>query len=433
MISILLGALVGLERAFTSKDDNNSHKLLGGVRTFSLLSFMGCLSGYLDSNGFPGAMLLSFIAVILLTSISYFISYNKENERGITTEISILVTFCIGIIVHKGHYVSAVALSVLIVFILYLKKSMDALTRKINQEDIRSTLKFLIITFIILPLFDPHFAFYIRDIDIIKTLVDYPEEIRDIVLLNPWNVWLMVVLISGISFTGYCAIKIIGPRRGLGISGLLGGLVSSTATAITFSRKSKDTDWLSDSLSFAVIVACSTMFPRVLFEVAVLNATLLKSVWLPIVIMTSSGFAYSVFLWKKSDPNRIDDTSVTNPFNIFPAVKFAILYSIIVFATRLLEKTLGDQSLFIISFISGLADVDAITITLCQISRESPESLRHASTGITLATFANTLLKASFAIAIGSHSFRKRVAPGFIIIILSGVLGLFIANVLNFI
>jgi len=430
LISLILGALLGFERAFSFRVEENEDDVLGGIRTFSLISLLGCLSGFLYTKFGTAAFALAFGAIIILTAISYYISFSKYKERGITTEISLIICFVIGAIVFQRIYALAVFLTVLVVMVLYLKRYMERLTNLFDRDDILAVLKFGIITFVVLPLLDPKFALYIKDIAGASQLFKAYPTVLAVEIINPYTVWLMVVLISGIGFTGFLAIKILGSRKGIGLTGFLGGLVSSTATTVTFAKRSIEEKGLSLPFSLAILLACSTMFPRVLVEVLIVNYNILPTLVIPIGLMAICGFSVCFFLWKKSGTEKSDEVPLKNPFNIMPAVKFGLLYAFIVFLTRIVGDMAGDSGLYIVSALSGLTDVDAITLTMSQISKADPSKTSQATIAITLAAFSNTIMKTGMAVALGSKELRKYILIGMGFVLLGGVAGLVIVAIL---
>lgn len=424
-VALMLGALLGFERAFTSKLYVDPDDVLGGIRTFSLVALFGCVAAFLDAQIGHGILLASYLGVIMLTSLSYAISYYKQNERGITTEISLMLTFSIGVIVQLKMFTLAAAIAITAAIVLYLKGTTRNLTQRLESDDIRAVLKFAIITFVVLPLFDPAFSLSLGDVTPLRGFFErLSPALTTIELINPHTVWLMVVLISGIGFTGYIATKLLGSRKGIGLTGLLGGLVSSTATTLEFSKRSRDAESLSLPFALAVLLACSTMFPRVLVEVLIINPALLGSLAVTMGFMAVAGAGVSFVLWKKSGSEKTEEVPLKNPFNIMPAVKFGLLYAGIVLLARIMEAMAGQNGLYAVSVLTGLTDVDAITLTMSQISRQDPSKSGQASVAITLAAFSNTIMKGLLAASIGSARLRKTAIAGFGIILLAGAAGL---------
>lgn len=425
-LSLFLGALLGFERSFTHRGESKGEDLVGGIRTYSLISLAGCISSFIDSSARPGFLIAAFCSVAGLVLIVYWVSFYRDNERGLTTEISILLCFTLGVLVQKGYVALSASITVIIMLMLYLKEYMENLSGRIEREDILAVIKFAIITFVILPVFDPGFSILLKDLTgpSLPLYTAYPA-LADMPLISPRNVWLMVVLISGIGFTGYIAIKLLGSRKGIGLTGFLGGLVSSTATTITFAKRSATEKGLSLSFSLAVLLACSTMFPRILVEVAVVNASLLKHLAITLGAMALAGFTVCFIIWRITGKEKTDDVPLANPFSITPAVKFGLLYAGIVLMTRFISVVAGDSGVYIVSILSGMTDVDAITLTMSNLSKQDPSKLGQAAVAVTLAAFSNTMMKGIMAYAIGSGNFRKGVVAGFAAIIAAGTAALF--------
>jgi uncharacterized membrane protein (DUF4010 family) len=430
IIALFLGALLGLERTFASRMDHETPDFLGGIRTYSLVSLFGSVMSFLGDLYAKEVLLLGFVAIIGMTMISYYLAFSKYNEGGITTEVSMLICFTVGVITQKNLLVLSLFITIITAVVLHLKEYLHRLSDMVEKDDIRATLVFAIITFIIL-LFDPDFTVLLKDVGMLGSgfFERYPglEEEK---VVNPYTVWLMVVLVSAIGFSGYIAIKILGPRKGIGLSGFLGGLVSSTATTVTFSKRSRECGDQGSSLSYAmaVILACSTMFPRVLLEVLVINPDLLGSLAAVMGSMAAAGFIFCFVLWKKSGDEKGDEVKYQNPFSISLALKFAVVFAAIVFISRVAEVSFGDGGIYAISVITGFSDVDPMTLTMSQISRDDPSKLNQAAIAITLAAFANTFMKGAMAVILGSKRFRKIVLLGFGIILLAGALALAVAN-----
>jgi uncharacterized membrane protein (DUF4010 family) len=241
-------------------------------------------------------------------------------------------------------------------------------------------------------------------------------------VINPYKIWLMVVLISGISFLGYVLVKIVGSRRGVGLTGLLGGLVSSTAVTLSFSQRSQKNIQLAKPFALAITIAWTVMFLRILVVVGALSLPLLRVVWLPITAACIAGMAYGTYLYfaPRLDDDD-DDVSVTNPFELGPAVTFGLLYGVILLISRAAQLYFGDTGVYISSILSGLADVDAITLSMTELSSQGTVSLETAARAITFAAMSNTVVKGSIVLSSGSTSLRRAFAPAFVLILLTGV------------
>jgi uncharacterized membrane protein (DUF4010 family) len=259
IIALFLGAVLGFGRTFTTKLDHEVEDFLGGIRTYSMVSLFGSIVSFLAEKYFPELLPLAFAGMVVLMAVSYYIGFSRHNEGGITTEMSLLICFVIGVIVQKNYLILALFTAIITAGILHAKEFLRKFTDRVEPEDIRAALKFAIITFIIL-IVNPDYTFVMKDIGVLGTkLFAWMPGLADVKVVNPYNVWLMVVLISGIGFTGYIAMKILGSRKGIGLTGFLGGLVSSTATTATFAKRAREDEGAVGHLPYAlaVLLACS--------------------------------------------------------------------------------------------------------------------------------------------------------------------------------
>jgi uncharacterized membrane protein (DUF4010 family) len=251
-VALLLGILVGLEREYSRVGEADRH--FGGIRTFTFISLLGCASAMIATERAIWFFPLAFIGMAAMVLSSYVIT-SAEGDIGLTTEITSLLVFICGALVYWEHLELGAALAVIVTLFLSLKVKLHTLAARVSDEDILATLKFAIITVIVLPLL-PNRTYGPLDV------------------LNPYNIWLMVVFISGINFIGYVLVKLMGSQHGIVLTGLLGGLVSSTAVTLGFSQRSQKEPGLGRDFALAITVASTTMFLRVLFEAYVLNQAL---------------------------------------------------------------------------------------------------------------------------------------------------------------
>ncbi len=403
-VALFIGALVGLQREHAAEGgDDRRHRLFAGVRTFTLISLTGSLAAYLtDILETPWAF-ITIIGVLGALIVAAYALIAQHGGVGMTTEVAALITALIGALCYWGELEIAVAAGVAMTALLSFKIELRGFARRITNEDIVATLKFAIITAIILPVF-PNQSFWPAPFDV----------------LNPYKIWLMVVLISGISFLGYILIKLVGSRQGIGLTGFLGGLVSSTAVTLTMAQRSQKENQLARAFAVAVIVAWTVMFARVLVEVAVTNMPLLGVVWLPIVAAGLVGLVYGLYLFLSRQGNADTDIASSNPFELGPAITFGLLYGVILLAARTAQHFFGDTGIYVSSILSGLADVDAITLSMSELSGNGTISSVTAAKAITLATMSNTVVKGGIVLSAGSASLRKALLPGFVLILVVG-------------
>jgi uncharacterized membrane protein (DUF4010 family) len=403
-IALVIGLFIGMQREFAS-DQAKEHTILAGVRTFALLAVGGSFAGLAGELSNSPAVLISVLSLLGgIVLIGYFISAWR-GDIGMTTEVAALLTIFIGLLSYWEQYTFAAAIGVSITVLLALKLELHTLSGKISREDIFATLKFAVITAIVLPI-----------------LPDRPIAFPPFDVISPYKVWLMVVFISGISFSGYVLIKLVGPRMGILLTGFLGGLASSTAVTLSFTQRSQTDKHLAKPLALAIVVAWTVMFSRVLIEVAVVNPELLMVVWLPLVASAVTALAYGLILYFSQRTEEQGNVEFSNPFELRPAITFGLLYAVVLLISNLSETYLGGTGVYLSSLLAGLTDVDAITLSLAELSKP-PDGLEHevAARGIVLAAMANTAVKGGIAIASGSVGLRKALLPGVLAMLAVGI------------
>ena len=404
-VALLIGALLGLEREFfQQKDDSPS---FAGIRTFSLIALLGAVTAFLYPEFGIIPMSISLAGLIIFTSIGFIATQLQEKRgTGITTEVAAVLTFLFGAITMSDHIDIAISLSVITSILLAAKGRLHQGIRRMSSKDIYMTLQFALLTAVILPIL-PN-----RPID--------PWE-----LLNPFQIWLMVVLVSGIGFSGYVLIKFLGPLRGLNIMGILGGLASSTATTISFSSASKENPKLSSNYARVVILASTIMFPRVLFIIMIVYPPLVPTVSIPYTAMLITGFIIVYFLQKKSKISKKVTKRILklhHPLSLSTAVKFGIAFAIVIVIIQVALNSFGVSGVYLTSIIAGLTEMDAITLSVSNLAKNSQIQNQTAGIAILLATIMNTISKALIAFFTGSRELHQIIFKAFGVIILVGIL-----------
>ncbi len=404
-VALFIGLLVGLQREFSYDEEGKPEKrTFAGVRTFTLLALSGATAAFVaDLMATPWI----FIGILLPLSGLILISYqvtSKKGEIGITTEVSAFIVLLVGALAFWDEMAIAVALGVATTALLSFKAELHRFVERINREDVIATLKFAIITAIVLPVL-PNQSFWPAPFDV----------------LNPYKIWLMVVLISGISFLGYVSVKVAGSHRGVGLTGLLGGLVSSTAVTLSFSQRSQKNSELAKPFALAITIAWTVMFARVLVVVGALNIQLLRVVWLPITAAGLAGLAYGLYLYFAPKLDDDEEVAVSNPFELGPAITFGLLYGVILLISRAAQMYFGDAGVYLSSIVSGVADVDAITLSMTELSGSGALDFTTAARAITFAAMSNTVVKGGIVISSGSAALRRVFLPGFLLILVTGV------------
>ncbi|MGK5095074.1 MgtC/SapB family protein [Deltaproteobacteria bacterium TL4] len=245
--------------------------------------------------------------------------------------------------------------------------------------------------------------------------------------LNPYKIWLIVVLVSLVSFVGYILIKVLGSAAGIGLTGLVGGLVSSTVTTLSFAKRSKEHPEMNEKFAVAIILAGSIMFPRLLLEIGVVNQELMKKMALPILMMGGVGLLLSLFYFVRSkhDEKPQESVSFQNPFNLRSAISFAAVFGLILMITRLATTYLGSAWLPVVAIVSGLTDADAIAFSISDAQQAGTLSLDWASFNLVLGALSNTFMKLFLVFSFGNIGLFKKLLSSFCIIGASGIITMF--------
>jgi uncharacterized membrane protein (DUF4010 family) len=412
------GLLIGLERERSAPADLKEESFLGGARTHPLFALVGGVSMLAARQVGAWALVLPLLGLIALLVANYWGDVIGDRSRGITSEAAFLLSFMLGAlsltegviepISRKVFVVSAVA--VVATALLSSKPTIHPLVRRISSTDLAGTLKFLVVAVIVVPL-----------------LPD--EPFGPLEALNPQQIGLFMVLISSISFIGYAGIRFLGPERGLGLTGLVGGLVSSTAVTLSLAARVKDRDDLGESASLAVILASTIMFLRVLVIVALVNPSLIRMLALPMLASTLAGLGASLYLWLRS--RRVHRAAgaiaVTNPFELGRALGFALVFGIVLVGSKAAAIYLGEGGTYAAGLVAGSTDVDAITLSMAGLAGRTVDA-SVAATTIFLGAGANTLVKGVLAAALGGWRFGRYVLSGQLLMLAAGVAAMVVAR-----
>jgi len=412
-IALAAGLLIGMERQQSAPTDQDG-SFLGGARTHPLFALVGACSMLLARQVGVAVVILGFLSVSAFLVVAYVDDVRRGRDRGLTSEAAFLMSYSLGALALTQGVIEPVdrrvivvaALAVATSLLLSIKLSLHSLLQKASKEDVFATLKFLVVAVVVLPLL-PN-----RNMG--------PMEV-----INPYKMGLMVVLIAGISFLGYFAIRILGARRGLGLTGLIGGLVSSTAVTLTFSGRAKTETSLHASFALAVVLASTIMFCRVLLTVFIVNADLLGRLAIPMGAMAFGGLLSSAVLYRRSrkgEAGNSGDVQFSNPFELSSAVKFAGLFTLILLASKAATTYFGTGAIYLTGLLAGTTDVDAITLSMARLAKDnlSPEV---AVTTILIGVGSNTIVKGSMATIVGGWQYGKNIAAAFGTSMVFGAIG----------
>lgn len=385
---IFIGLLIGLEREHSRSKDQ---KIFAGIRTFPLIGILGfitALASSITSEWVYVSVLLGFSGLL----VTAYTTSAKDGRLGGTSEISAFLVFILGTMVYYGYILLPAIIAIVITMFLSLKIQLHTFVGKISGEDIFATLKLAIISIIVLPLL-PNKTFGPLDV------------------LNPRLIWYMVIFISGISFVGYIFIKLLGKDKGIVLTGLLGGLVSSTAVTFSLSKKSKLQPSLSYNYGIGIVLASSMMFIRVFIIVLVLNAALVSNLWIPLIIFTIAGYIISRIMYKKESKTEITDLEISNPFELKSAFIFGLLFAVVIFGAKAAQVYLGNQGIYAASALAGLTSVDAIVLSVSKLSA-GDLLFAVAEKAIIIALISNTIVKMIIAVIWGTPELKKAVITG---------------------
>ncbi len=407
------GLLIGLERERMRPPEESKRSFLGGARTYPLLALAGGVATLAAREIGVVAVAIPFVALVVLLSLAYAGDVLRERHRGITSETAFLLTFLLGVLsltegvlegTQKIFVVSSIA--VVATFLLSAKPTLHPLVQRIAPEDAAATLKFLVVAVVVLPL-----------------LPDRTYGPLDV--LNPYHVGILVVLISALSFAGYAAIRLLGTRRGMGVTGLVGGLVSSTAVTLSMAARARERPAIADSAALAVMLASTIMFARVFFIVAVVAPALAPSVAWPMAAGVLGGAGASAFLWLRSGKPHAKQEAIvfSNPFELGSAVGFALLFAVILVGSKGASVYLGTAGTYAAGVVAGSTDVDAITLSMARIFAGNGLSAEVAATTIFLGTASNTVVKGIMAAVAGGWGFGRRVLGAQLAVLAAGALG----------
>jgi len=389
-VAIGLGMLLGLERERTKTEEGGL-----GVRTFALIALAGAISGYLDDAlGMSGFALGLFIAVAALIVCLYVVTALR-GDTGVTTESSALLCFMLGLLCARGQVQFAAWVGVAMALLLALREWLHQLARRIEPSDVEATLKFAIVTLIILPLVPDH---------------NYgPEPLN---VLNPYKIWLMVVLISGLNFASYLLVKTVGAEHGIGIAGLLGGLVSSTAVTLGFSQRSRQPGEDASALALGILLAWTVMFFRVVIMSWLVSGPLGLRLAISMGLLCIISLVACYWLWRRRQQQERGHVQAGhNPFELGEAIKFGLLFGVVVFIAKAAQVYLGEAGLYLAAGVAGLTDVDAITLAMADLAKSDDKNLTVAARAIVIAALANTVVKSSMTVSLGSPELRRITLP----------------------
>lgn len=387
-----IGLLIGMERE--RRPDSAA-----GLRTFALVAVIGCLFALLaEKTGGPWILVAGLLVIAAVMVASNFSTQQEEKFRGFTSEAAIIVTYGLGAALWFGYTTLSVMLAIATTVLLYFKAELRQFSERMTPKDINSILQFAVLSLVILPIlpsqdYGPYNAF------------------------NPRQIWWMVVLISGLALSGYLALRIIGARHGAALLGIFGGLASSTATTLMFSRHAREHADLVRMAAIVILIANVMVMIRLGFVASVVAPDLAISVATVFACGMIPGIAMTLYGWKiLSAGGELPMPEVKNPTELKTAISFGLLYAVVLLASAWLQDIAGNKGLYIVALASGLTDADASVLSTLRLFNLDKISSGEAVVAVTLALMANLIFKIGLILSIGGKALARHALPGLLVI-----------------
>jgi uncharacterized membrane protein (DUF4010 family) len=411
-VALAIGLLIGLERGWRTREDIAGSRA-AGIRTFAISGLLGGVLGA-SANAVGGAAAAAGGIVIGVGFAAYAaviaafcLDENRADKTfSATTAIAAMTTFALGAYTLVGDMRVGAAVAVAVAIVLAMRESLHGLVANITWPELRSALVLLAMTVIALPI--------VPD----AAIGPYGN-------VNPREIWIIAIVLAGVSFAGYAAVKYLGTTRGILLAGAAGGLVSSTAVTITNARRASDSTGSSRVLAAGVALASGVMFLRVLVIAAAVNASLIVVLAPPLLAaaVAAVAFAFIAVYWRGSDAPEVQEIDFRNPFSFWSVVGFALLLAVVLVAGRALGETFGTSGAIAGAAIAGLFDVDAITVSMARLA-PSPLDTRSAALAIIVAAATDTISKVAIGAAIGGRAFALELAAMAFVCFLAGGIAL---------
>lgn len=392
-----LGLLVGFQREWTAPH-------VAGLRTFALITVFGTLIGLFVGDRDGWLISAGLVAVAAMLIVGNFVKFaNVEQETGLTTQAAALVMYLVGVAIATDRMGLGIIVGGGTAVLLHWKGPLHAIVERIGEADIRAIIQFVLIALVIWPVL-PN------------------ESYGPYGVLNPFEIWMMVVLIVGISLGGFICYKFFGAKAGTLASGILGGLISSTATTVSYARRTRRTPEVSNVAALVIVVASTIVFCRVLIEVAVVAPGILREVVPPLVVMMGLMALISVglFFCHRGETEQVPLGE--DPSELKPAIIFGLLYAAVLFAVAAAKEHFGNEAVYIVAAISGLTDVDAITLSTAQMIKKDGLDVDTGWRMILIGALSNVVFKGGMVALLGHRKLLLRVTVAFGIALSGGVL-----------
>jgi len=390
-VALVIGLLIGIERGWAEREEEEGGRV-AGVRTFALIGILGGAAALLAAPLREPLTGYALVALGALLTVGYVLHVRlRPKVVSITTQVAALLTFVLGALATSGEVAAAAAAAVVVALLLSAKPELHRWLGTLRKEELSAGLQLLLLSVVILPLL-PNQGYG-------------PWE-----AINPYRIWWFVVLIAAVSFVGYFAVKEAGARRGTIYTGLFAGLSSSTALTLHFSRLARSQPDLVPMFALGILLACGTMCPRILLVVGIVAPAMVFPLLLPLGLMSVAVYGTALLLcWRMPDRHGAAEIILANPLALRAAIGFGLLLSAIMVLSKAVEAWIGGAGLIALAAASGIADVDAISLSLAGMTANGLAGSL-ASAGVVTAVATNCLFKAGLALSIGGRPLGIPVA-----------------------
>ncbi len=430
LVAALVGLALGVEREWSGHSTGPDARF-AGLRTFTLLGVLGGFAGWFFRTGQPVLGAIIVTTGMLFPAVAYASTLRRPGTTTDgTTEVAAMLVVVIGAVAGLSHRAEASAAAALCVLLLAEKSALQTALKRVAAHELRAALQFAVLALVILPLlpagsYGPYGAF------------------------QPRQLWIVVLLFSGLNFAGYIARRVIGETRGLGVTGLLGGLVSSTAVSLTFSRRSRAEPELALPLALGVVAACTVLLPRLLVISAMLQPAVARAA-VPVLLppFLAGVVLLAIALWReretrphdeaRSDEVRSNDETHAhagadtsrngigqNPLGLASSLQMAVAFQLVLFAVAWVQHSVGSTGVLLSATLLGLTDMDALTVSMNRLGSDAA-NVATAATAIGIGVLSNTALKTAMVVGIGAPRFRARAAAGLLVLAVGSAVGIWI-------
>ena len=391
-----LGLLVGLQKERAASP-------LAGLRTFALVCLSGAVAALVGAETTPWVVVGGLLAIASLMVAGNMVIMQGESgqDPGQTTEAAVILMYLVGALVIVGSREVAIVLGGSIAMLLHLREELHTWVDRLSDRDVRAVMQFVVISLVILPVL-PDQAYG-------------PYSV-----INPRQVWWMVVLIVGLNLAGYAAFRLFGARAGTALAGVLGGIISSTATTISYARQTKTDEGRDMAAVLIVWIASGVVFGRVLLEIGAVAPSFLPVAAGPLLVMLSVFLVLAAFRWRSGSNPGESPLEPGNPSELKPAIFFGLLYAVVLLVVAAAEDLTGDVGLYAAAVLSGLTDVDAITLST---SRLVATDRLDAAVGwrlVLVGSLSNLVFKMAMAATLGSRGFARKLGSLVVVALAAG-------------